>query len=93
MAYVKKIWINDSTPLNAENLNHIEEGIFENSIAIENIEANEITEEKVEEIIDSKDFATTEEVNTIVEGKGYTTEEQVSQMINQSIITALNTEV
>lgn len=29
MAYVKTLWVNDQTPLNADNLNHIEEGIYE----------------------------------------------------------------
>ena len=28
MSYVKTVWVNEQTPLNAENLNHMEEGIF-----------------------------------------------------------------
>ncbi len=29
MAYIKTQWLNDETPLNADNLNHMEEGIEE----------------------------------------------------------------
>lgn len=30
MAYTKTNWINDQTPLNATNMNHIEQGIYNN---------------------------------------------------------------
>jgi len=37
MAYTKTTWVNGSQPyLNADNLNKIEQGIYENSVAIEN---------------------------------------------------------
>lgn len=29
MPYIKKEWINDLTPLNATNMNHIEDGIYD----------------------------------------------------------------
>ena len=40
MAYVKTIWENlpsESTPINASNLNKIENGIYDNSVNIDNI--------------------------------------------------------
>lgn len=43
MAYVKTIWENlpsESTPINASNLNKMENGIYDNSINIENINNN-----------------------------------------------------
>lgn len=43
MAYVKTIWENlpsESTPINASNLNKMENGIYDNSVAIETINAS-----------------------------------------------------
>lgn len=28
MAYIKTIWVNEETPLNAQNMNHLEDGVF-----------------------------------------------------------------
>ncbi len=39
MVYQKTNWINDETPLSADNLNHMEDGIFDNSEKIENIDS------------------------------------------------------
>ena len=78
MAYVKTVWVDGQTNVNAKNLNHIENGLEELSNAVDEIET---------------EGCTVEEVNQIVDSKGFTTEEEVRQMINASIITALNTEV
>lgn len=37
MAYVKTTWINGETPINADNLNHIETGVKDNETSINNI--------------------------------------------------------
>ena len=78
MSYVKTVWVDGQTNVNAKNLNHIEDGLEELSNAVSEIET---------------EGCTVEEVNQIIDSKGFTTEEEVRQMINASIITALNTEV
>ena len=40
MAYIRKVWTNNSTPLNADNLNNIENGIEENQKEIKNIKTS-----------------------------------------------------
>lgn len=37
MAYIKTTWVNGETPINADNLNHIENGIKNNETLINNI--------------------------------------------------------
>lgn len=37
MAYTKTTWVNGETPINADNLNHIEGGIKDNETSINNI--------------------------------------------------------
>lgn len=37
MAYTKTTWVNGETPINADNLNHIEGGIKDNETSISNI--------------------------------------------------------
>ena len=35
--YEKKTWVNNETKVNATNMNHIEEGIYNNSVEIEEL--------------------------------------------------------
>lgn len=44
MAYTKTNWENGVTPVNATNLNHIEQGIYDNSVGIGNLSNLETTE-------------------------------------------------
>lgn len=39
MSYVKTVWVNEQTPLNAKNLNHMEEGIFNASEGVDQVAA------------------------------------------------------
>lgn len=50
MAYVRLTWVDDVTPLNADNMNNIEDGIVENKSGIE--------EAKAESEIDSSTIIT-----------------------------------
>lgn len=40
MAYTKTTWVNGETPINADNLNHIEGGIKDNETSVGNITGN-----------------------------------------------------
>ena len=86
MAYVKTIWENlpsESTPINASNLNKIEQGIYDNSINIEtntaeiqNIKDAEIystSEVKTNKIwIDNKPiYRIVYHINSVSEGNNY----------------------
>ena len=54
MSYVKTEWINDQTPLNADNMNHIEEGIYELSENIQLLfDAVIYTQEEFDSMISS----------------------------------------
>lgn len=71
MAYVKTIWENlpsESTPINASNLNKIENGIYDNSVNIETINTN------ISNINDELDTITTystdeQVIGTWIDGK------------------------
>lgn len=73
MAYTKTNWINDSVPaINAGNLNKIEQGIYDNSIA---------TEENTDNIGDLDNLTTQNKsdlvnaINSIVDSEVYSTDE------------------
>lgn len=73
MAYTKTNWINDSIPaINAGNLNKIEQGIYDNSVAIE---------ENTDNIGDIDNLATQSKsdlvnaINSIVDSEVYSTDE------------------
>ena len=54
MSYIKTIWVNDETPLNADNMNHIEEGIYELSENIQLLfDAVIYTQEEFDSMISS----------------------------------------
>jgi hypothetical protein len=42
MAYTKTTWVNGQTPINETNLNHIEQGIYDNDQAISGINVPEV---------------------------------------------------
>lgn len=73
MAYTKTNWINDSVPaINAGNLNKIEKGIYDNSVAIE---------ENTNNIGDMDNLATQNKsdlvnaINSIIDSEIYSTDE------------------
>ena len=43
MSYVKTIWVNDETPVNADNMNNIENGIEQNELDISTLENNKLS--------------------------------------------------
>lgn len=55
MAYEKQTWQNDSAPyINNDNLNHIEEGIYDASVGVENMGAYSTTETVIGTWVDGK---------------------------------------
>lgn len=56
MAYKKTIWIDEETPLNANNMNNIENGISTNEAAISNINNNYVTKDTNQAITGHKIF-------------------------------------
>lgn len=43
MSYVKQTWVDRETPVDAEHLNHMEDGISENAEAIKKIKESSVT--------------------------------------------------
>lgn len=46
MSYNKLVWVNKQTPVNADNMNHIEDGIANVTELVENI--TEITDDDID---------------------------------------------
>lgn len=75
MAYTKTNWINDSVPaINAGNLNKIEQGIYDNSVAIEE-NTNNIGD--IDNLTTKNNSNVVEAINEVNNKFNYSTEEQV----------------
>lgn len=67
MAYNKTQWRNNSSPdLDATNLNKIEQGIYENSVAVENHENRLTNCEQANVILDNKISDVAGKVNDLI---------------------------
>lgn len=66
--YNKTKWVNDSTPVNAENLNKIEEGIYQNYIELNALKEETILVKQEQELLEKElSNLKTETKNTIVD--------------------------
>lgn len=75
MAYIKTNWINDSVPaINAGNLNKIEQGIYDNSVAIEE-NTNNIGD--LDNLTTKNNSNLVEAINEVNNKFNYSTTEQV----------------
>lgn len=87
MSYTKTNWINDTTPLNAENMNHIENGIYNNDVAIQ---GKESTSNKVDSISDEStntEYPSAKAVKDVLP-VGYT-DQEVHEMCEDVLYPAL----